>query len=666
MADIDLAKKGQEQAETIQEGECLAVHELLCEDQYTDIPEKGIGALKPLNALESGFNWLSAKLPAFSALLILMIAVMITIDVVGRLGFDKPWRGITELELLLLPAVGFLSFAHPIINRQSMEIDLFYGIFPGKLQRCLYLFSTIICTVASIVVGYRACVTASTWTKITTTLELSEWPFVLITGIGLFLAAIAFFFQFCHIMVRLIKNKEFGLILIGFALAIAVGYLPFAYKAMGLRLSSLAIGGIGFLILMVLLLLRVPIGFAMAVIGIVGLLIVARRPSAAMDVIGSIPFLNTANFMMIAFPMFLLMGEMVTMAGLSEDLFSATKKFFGRFPGGLAVATVGGCAGFGAVCGDSMATVITMSTVAMPSMKENHYYEGLSCGALAAGGTLGILIPPSMGFIVFSMITEESVGKLFVAGIVPGLLLASIFIGIIIIRVLRHPDWAPKPDQRYSIAEKMRALVGLIPVVGLFVIVVGGLLEGWFTPAEGGAIGAVLSLVIALARRRLTVKSFKEVMFRSAVMFGKLFALFMGLYILLGFLSASRLPKLLADTVAGLDINKYWVLTAVIVLYIFLGCVMNILPMMMLTLPTIYPTVMALGFDSVWFGVVCVVVMEMGMITPPVGMNVFTLAGLHPEIPMTTMFKGVIPFFFGMILCVILLILFPQIALCLL
>ena len=647
------------------EAECLAGADLICDQQYSETPEKGIGALPPLCALEAKFNELTRRLPALSAILLLLIAVFITIDVVGRLGFDKPWIGITELELLFLPAIGFLAMAFTVVHRQSIEIDLFYGMMGGKTQRTVYLFSCIICTVISFLVGYEAIVTSLSWTRETTTLELPEAPFIAITGVGMLLSGIAFFFQLVHILKALIARKEYHLIIVGVAMAAAIIALPFLYKGLGLRISTLAIGGIGFAILMGLLFLRVPLGFAFAIIGVIGLLCVLRRPSAALNTIGSIPFLHTSNFMMIAFPMFLLMGEMVTLAGLSEDLFDCAKKWLGRLPGGLACAAVAGSGGFGAVCGDSMACVITMSSVSMPIMKEEKYNPALSCGALAAGGTLGILIPPSMGFIVFSMITEESVGKLFTAGIVPGIVLTLIFILIVVIQAKRHPEWVPAPVT-YPLGERLKSLSKLISVVALFVVVVIGMLQGWFTPAEGGAVGAVMSFGIAASRKRINWQSFKAVMFRSAAMFGKLFAMFMGLYILLGFLSSSRLPNVLAQTVAGFEVNKYWILLGVIILYIILGCVMNILPMMMLTLPTIYPTIMALGFDSVWFGVVCVVVMEMGMITPPVGMNVFTLASLNPEIPMATMFKGVMPFFVGMLLCVGLLIVFPQLALCLL
>ncbi len=642
--------------------ECLEKTSALCDPYYSATPEVGMGVLPPLNRAEAGFNRIATLLPAIAAVLILLIAVFITIDVLGRLLFNKPWVGITDLEMLFMCAVGFLSMAIAVVQRQSIQIDLFYDYFPLPARRALYLFACLLSCGISAVLAYHATRAGLHWTRHTGILDIPEWPVVMLTGLGLGLTAIAFFFQICHILKSMLSRRELPGILLALALCAALVALPFLYRSSDLSLSGLAVGSIGFVILMAVMLVRVPLGFAMSLIGLLGLLAVVRTPTAAFKAVATIPFIHTTSFIMIAFPMFMLMGEMVSLAGLSDDLFDAAKKWMGRLPGGLAVATVGGCAGFGAVCGDSMATVITMSTVAMPAMRANNYNMALSSGSLAAGGTLGILIPPSMGFIIYSMITEESVGKLFVAGILPGLLLAGIFMVIIMIRVTRHPEWAPKSPP-YPLGEKLLSLLYLIPVVILFLVVVIGILYGWFTPAEGGALGAVMAAGYSVARRRLTWELFKQTMFRSTAMFGKFFALFVGLYVLGAFLASSRLPNLLADTVAAMEVNRYLILTAVIVLYIFLGCVMNIMPMMMLTLPSIYPTIQALGFDGIWFGVVCVIVMEMGMITPPVGMNVFTLAGLQPDIPMATIFRGVLPFFAGMLLCVLLVVLFPQIAL---
>lgn len=561
-----------------------------------------------------------------------------------------------------MSVAGFASMPFVITQRQPIQIEMFYEMFSSKVQRFLYLIACLTSGGISGVLGWRAFMTSTTWHRETSSLQLIEWPFVLWTAIALGLVAIAFLFQVIHVLRAMWRQRECGLILTAFILVALLCTVPFLYKSSGLQLNSLAVGGIGFLVLMTLILLRVPLGFAMCLVGLLGLLAITRRPTAALNPIGSIPFTETTTFMMIAFPVFMLMGEIVGLAGLSGDLFDAAKKWMGRLPGGLAVASIGGCAGFGAVCGDSMATVITMSSVAMPSMRANGYSPALSAGTLAAGGTLGILIPPSMGFIIYSMITEVSVAKLFLAGIVPGILLSAIFIVIIITMAIRNPEIAPRAD-KYPLRDKLISLVKLIPVVILFLVVVMGILNGWFTPAEGGGIGAMMGFFYALIRRKLTWKLFVETMLRSTEMFGKIFAMFIGLKVLGAFLAASRVPLMLASFVVSLNVSPNLVLAAIIILYVILGCVMNIMPMMMLTLPSIYPTVQTLGFDGVWFGVLCVVVMEMGQITPPVGMNVFTMASLYPDIPTVTIFKGVAPFFLGMLLCIILIACFPQIAL---
>ncbi len=334
----------------------------------------------------------------------------------------------------------------------------------------------------------------------------------------------------------------------------------------------------------------------------------------------------------------------------------------GRLPGGLAAATVGGCAGFGAVCGESLATVATMSSVALPAMEKNKYDLSLATGALAAGGTLGILIPPSMGFIFYSIMTQESIGKLFIAGIIPGILLTLIFIAIIVFQVWRNPELAPK-SEKYTLAEKLISTVKLIPVIILFVVVVGGILEGYFTPGEGGAVGAAGGLLFAIFRRKLTKENLRISLVKTTVMCGRIFMMIVAVQIFGSFLASSRLPTLLADFIMTMDVNRYVVLSMVIIIYIFLGCIMNIMPMMMLTLPSIFPTIQALGFDGIWFGVVTVIIMEMGMITPPVGMNVFTMASIATHVPMSKIFRGVMPFFIGMLICAILVIIFPQLAL---
>jgi tripartite ATP-independent transporter DctM subunit len=360
--------------------------------------------------------------------------------------------------------------------------------------------------------------------------------------------------------------------------------------------------------------------------------------------------------------MFLYMGELTVHTGIGRDLFECLNRWIGRVPGGLAVASIGGCAGFGAVCGDSMATTVTMSSVALPHMRAKKYDHALATGALAAGGSLGSLIPPSICFVIYSIMTEESVGRLFIAGIFPGLLLACIFIGIIIFRVKRNPALAPASDI-YTLHEKIISLVYLLPVAGLFILVIGGIMGGFFTPGEGGAVGAAGVVLYGIVQRRLSWDGFKRATLSTTLICGKILFLIASVGVIKVFLTSTRLPIELANSIVTMDVNRFIVLAMIILLYVFLGSVANIIPMMMITLPSIFPTVQALGFDGIWFGVLIVIVMEMGVITPPIGINVFALSAAVPDIEMITIFKGVWPFFLGMVLCVIIVASFPQIAL---
>ena len=625
-------------------------------------PERGMGILPPLHIVEAGYNWIVTRLPALSAVMVLVIAFCISVDVAGRLFFNRPWRGITEMETLFMSAVAFLAMPCVIVRRESMQVDLFFNFFPEKMQRCIYLFANLLCTAIAAVLGWRAFLEGWGWVRRTISLGVPEGPSIMLTGICMAIASVAFFFQVCHILKVQIRKREFLSIIISIALFLLICYLPWLYKSSSLQLTTLNIGLLSFGLLLILLLVRIPLGWAMGAIGVLGLLTITRRPEVALKTVATIPYFQTSTFIMIALPMFMLMGEMITLSGLSHEIFDAAKKWFGRLPGGLAVATIGGCAGFGAVCGDSLAVCITMNAVAFPPMRESGYNEYLGAGALAAGGTLGILIPPSMGFIIYSMITEASVGKLFVAGIIPGIILATLFMGIIIVQVLINPSLAPKIEA-YPLSQKLWSLTKLGPVVALFMIVVFGILWGWFTPGEGGAVGALLGFLYALARRKITWQKFKKAMMNTTIMFGKIFALFVGVYVLSSFMAASRVPQLLANAIVGMDISPGMVLAAIMAMYIVLGLVINIIPLMLLTLPPIYPTVVALGFDPIWFGVLCVIVMEMGQITPPVGINVFVMSGLQPHLSMVGIFKGVMPFFIGMMICLLLIIFFPQLAL---
>ena len=620
------------------------------------------GKLPPVDRVEAGFNTYTWWLLNFGALLTGLLAIPICVDIFCRTFLGFAISGLMEVEIMTLVVIAFSCMGYTIVIRAPIQIDILYQSFKGKTQARLDLFAYVLSLAIAGILGYETAKETIHWASVTAVLRLPEKYFFVWTCIGFCSVAVGMLFQVRHSIRELIRNKDYiGMMLAVLAVA-ALMALPFLYRYSGFKLSGLVIGGVGFALLITLLLIRVPIGLAMALIGLLGLVALKRSPAIAFGAIAPVPFREVASFVFVAMPMFVLMGELTFYSGLSTELFECANKWLGRLPGGLCVATVGGCAGFSAVCGDSLACVVTMSAVALPQMRAKNYDMSLATGALAAGGTLGILIPPSMGFIIYSILTEESVGKLFLAGILPGLLLAGLFMVVVVIQCLRNPALAPKSDI-YSLKEKLLSTISLIPVALLFGLVVGGILMGAFTPGEGGAVGAMGAFLYALVRRTISKANLIAACRSTALMCGKLFLIFAGVFIFGLFLASSRLPNLLAQTILALEANRYIVLFVVVMVYIVLGLFMNIIPLMMLTLPSIYPTVMGLGFDGIWFGVITVVLMEMGMITPPVGINVFTLASLAPDIPMSTMFKGVMPFFIAMCVCVIILTLFPQIAL---
>ncbi|MBO4318404.1 MAG: TRAP transporter large permease subunit [Mailhella sp.] len=625
-------------------------------------PLKNDGALEPLCFLESWYNILVSKLLLIAAVIAGLLLIPVSLDVILR-----PVNGglhfLMDIESMSLVVLAFIAMGYCTATKTQINIDLVYKLFSPGVRGAFDVFANSFGLFATIMMTrfiWRAALTATTYTGV---LRMDHKYFIAICAFGFGVLALGLFIQLCHALKERLKDRDVLGILIPIAVTVFLYCLPYLYKhVFGIKLSSLAIGALGMLFLFILFLCHVPIGIAMMGVSYIGMMTIMRTINAVSSSIGPVPFRNASDFVYLAMPMFMLMGEIMTMGGLSDKLFNCMEKWLGRVPGGLACATVAGCAGFGAVCGESLPTVITMTNVALKPMKDMHYDLGLACGSLAAGGTLGILIPPSMGFIFYSIMTEESVGKLFAAGIIPGILLASIFILIIWARCKRNPDLAP-PSRSYPFSAKMRSTLGLIPVAILFIIVVIGILQGFFTPGEGGAVGTVCGLVYCVGTGNFRLHKVLATIRRTAALSARLFCVMAGVFIFGVFLSSSRLPSLLADFVLGLNVSRYFILGIVILIYILLGFVMNIIPMMMFTLPSIYPTIQALGFDGIWFGVVTVIVMEMGLITPPVGMNVFTMASLVPEIPMGTIFKGVMPFFVGMCLCVLILILFPQLAL---
>jgi tripartite ATP-independent transporter DctM subunit len=420
------------------------------------------------------------------------------------------------------------------------------------------------------------------------------------------------------------------------------------------------VGIIGISILVILLFARMWIGFAMAFIGFLGFAYIGGF-DAALGVLATVPYRYIADYTVSMVPLFIFMGIVASNTGIAEDLYRSAYKCVGQFPGGLALATVGACASFAAICAESMAEAATMGSVAVPEMKKYKYDPSLATGCVAAGGTLGILIPPSLAFVLYSILTQESVGMLFMAGILPGIILSSLFIIIILVLCLRNKTMGP-PGPKTSFREKIVSLKYTWGMLALFLLVMGGIYAGIFTPTEAGAIGAFGALVIGGIGRRLRVQNVVASMLQTGQITAMIVVMIIGAFIFMRFLAISKLPFALAGFVSGLAMQKYLIFVIIIFVYIILGMFLDVISAVILTVPIIFPTIVSMGFDPIWFGVIIVLVIEMGLITPPVGMNVFVLAGVT-NVPMSVIFRGVVPFFFAMILCIIIISIFPQIAL---
>lgn len=421
------------------------------------------------------------------------------------------------------------------------------------------------------------------------------------------------------------------------------------------------IAGLGMLALIALLLLGMNIGLCMFLVGFVGYA-VALNFKAALGILMTSTVTNAMTYSFSVIPLFILMGQFAFRAGLSDGLFEAANTWFGRVKGGLCLATIVACATFGAICGSLAATAATMAVVAMPEMRKRNYDAGLSVGCIAAGGTLGTLIPPSTPFILYGIIAQESIGKLFSAGIVPGILMAVCFCGVAMFQIWRNPEMAPAGTQ-FTMKQKLVSLKGCIPIVLLFGSSIGGMFTGIFSATEAAGVGAFLSFVFLIIMRRATWENIKDALIETLKTSGMTLCIVLGAYMLGYFLAVTKLPMNLAGWVAGLAVPPIFVIAVIILIYAVMGCFMDGLAMTLLTVPIFLPIIKGLGYDPIWFGVVIVMVQNLGAITPPVGMSCYVVAGAVKDVPLMTVFKGTAPMIFAFMIAFILVVSFPQLSL---
>jgi len=420
-------------------------------------------------------------------------------------------------------------------------------------------------------------------------------------------------------------------------------------------------GLLGIVLLLVVIFLRMPVGFAMAIVGFLGFGSLISF-DAAMNLIAKDVFSVFGSYNLSVIPLFVLMGQVAFHAGISRRLFNAAYKWIGHLPGGLAIATVGACAGFAAICGSTNATAATMASATLPEMKRYHYHPEIATGVVAAGGSLGILIPPSIIFIVYGIMTEQSIGKLFMAGFLPGLLLATLFIVAIVIWTTLRPDIGP-PGPRTTLSEKMTSLWGVTETLALFIMIMGGLFFGIFTPTEAGAVGAFGTVLLAVARRTIPWKGFTTSLLETTRLSCMILVIVAGATIFSHFLAVTRIPFDIATWITGLNVPRSVVMLMIILVYLVGGCFIDALALIMLTVPIFYPVIQTLGYDPIWFGVIIVLVTQIGVITPPVGINVYIVSGVARDVPLHVIFKGVMPLLLALVIGTLALIPFPQIAL---
>jgi len=425
-------------------------------------------------------------------------------------------------------------------------------------------------------------------------------------------------------------------------------------------MDSIGITLVAFGVLLVLLFIRMPAGLAMLIVGAAGVILI--RPTAAVPVVAGEIFAVASRYPLTILPLFILMGNLAVVSGMSQDIYRAAHIWFGRIRGSLAAASIVACAGFSALSGSSLAAAMTMGRVSLPEMKRYKYDDSLATGAIAAGGTLGILIPPSAGLVIYGIITEESIGRLFMAGVIPGILLTFLFVFIVWLVVRLNPQKAPRVRTSIPWRENLRITARAFWVLCIVIVTIGGIYAGVFSAVEAAGVGALLALIVALGRRRLNRKTLTETVLATLKASGTAFLVLLGAFVFKVFLGFTGIAFVASEWVAEQGFSGAQIAAIVLLMFVALGTFLDGFAMLVLTVPLVQPILESLGVDMIWFGIMIVITLEMGLISPPVGLNIFVVKGVAPDVPVHTMFRGIIPFWLAMGIALILIALMPSLA----
>lgn len=624
--------------------------------------------------------YLTRRLAFGGVLVMLLIAGLTIIDVILRTVANAPIVAMNEITEVFFAVAVAACFPAGLTQRIHVTVDLLAKRYGPRLTAWLKVAGALLLLWLFSLIAWRLGAIAASLTETgetTIILQIPTWPFIWLVAC---FAGIGVVFQFVVLGVEVINalrsedlegdpqkiNRPLTLVLMGTVLSTAavIWYFPDLVYLLSVtaKTSPATVAFVIFGLLWILLLLIIPIAASVGLLGIAGIALLLG-PGQSMSVFGTGTHEFITNSQISVLPLFLMMGVLAAAAGLAEDIYNLAHSLLGGFRGGLALATIGGCAGFGAVTGSSIATAATIGRVALPEMSRRGYATGLSTGCVAAGGTLGALVPPSGVLVMYSFLTEVSIGQLFVAAIIPGMIAALFYMLTVSVYVRVIPNAAPSAD-KIVWREIASALRRGSTVIGLFFLVMGGIYTGIFTATEAASVGAVSAFLIALYRGKLKGAAFWNVMGETASITAMIYALIIGGLTFSFFVGITGLPELLVETVGGLDLVPTAIIAIFMVIFILLGAVMEAFAILIITVPILSGLITDLGFDLIWWGIVMVAVVEIGVITPPFGVNVFVLKSMAgADVPLSTVFRGVMPFVLSAFFKLALLVLIPGLAL---
>jgi tripartite ATP-independent transporter DctM subunit len=598
----------------------------------------------------------------FLALMMFLTAA----DVVGRYIFNTPLNGAFELtEFMMAVAIAF-GLSYTQVKKGHVNVDVVIVKFSKRVQAIINSITCLLFFCLFALIAWRLILYAERLRigeRTSASLYIPVFPFIDLVALGSIILCLVLITDLLRSLAEVTIGKKWwnwtGMLFL-IVIVVFIFSLPVWGQAFLFTIDPIIAGylGIGFLIVMMFS--GMPVGIVMGLIGFLGIAYVGGI-NPALTSIGTTPYSTAASYSMSVVPLFILMGAFTYYTGMTKELFDTAQAWLGRLPGGLALATIGASAAFAAVSGSSVAATATIGMVALPEMRKFKYSDMLSTGAIAAGGGLAIMIPPSTVLVIYGILTETSIGKLLLAGFVPGIILSLLYMLAIFAMCLRNPELGPK-GIKTSFIQKIVSFRSTWAVFLLFLLVMGGLYAGWFTPTEGAGIGAFGAFAIGLIRRRLKWNGFVDSLRETLETSAMVFVILIGANIFGYFLAVTRVPNELSASIIGLSLNPNLIMVVILVVYLFLGCIMSSLAMIVLTIPIFFPIVVALGFDPIWFGVIIVLVVEMGQLTPPVGINVYIIHGIAKSVPMYTIFRGVIPFLIMEFVLVVLLMIWPGIA----